>query len=85
MLTYATIFLVSICGYVRAPIWSIGVATIAMSSISYAKHYYLYRRGTELGLHELVDQTFIGSLFNALVATSIAYAMGAIVRSMSGL
>ena len=85
MLVYGTIFLVSICGYIHAPIWSVGLATIALSSLSYGKHYYLYRRGTELGLYDVVDQTFKASLLNALVATMVAYAVGALVRMISGL
>jgi hypothetical protein len=85
MLVYGTIFLVSICGYIHAPILSVGLATIALSSLSYGKHYYLYRRGAELGLYEAIDQSFKASLFNALIASMVAYAVGAFVRMISGL
>ena len=59
-------------------------ATIALTSLSYAEHYGLYRRGAELGLFRQLDETLLGSLFNALCGTSAAYACGIVVRFVAG-
>lgn len=80
VLSYLAIFAVSLCGYAGLPIWVVGAATIALASLSYAEHHRLYKRGAELGLFSLVDATLVGSLFNALCATAVAYGFGVIVR-----
>jgi hypothetical protein len=84
MLSYMTIFAASLCGYASIGIWSIGASTIALASLSYAEHYRLYRRGAELGLFHHLDETLLGSLFNALCGTGAAYACGIVVRFIAG-
>jgi hypothetical protein len=85
MLVYAATFIVSLGGYAGLPIWVIGVGTIALASLSYAEHYRLYRRGAELGMFEQIDSTMIGSLLNALGASTMAYGAGVIVRFVAGM
>ena len=83
MLSYMTIFAASLCGYASIGVWSIGAATIALASISYAEHCRLYRRGAELGLFRQIDETLLSSLFTALCGTAAAYGFGVIVRLVS--
>jgi hypothetical protein len=83
MLSYLTIFAASLSGYASMPVWTIAAATVAVASLSYAESHHLYRRGTELGLSGQVDATLIGSLFNALLGTTVAYVGGVVVRLLS--
>lgn len=80
MLAYLTIFAASVSGFAGAPLWVVGLATIALASLSFAEHYALYQRGTGLGFFDLVDTTLIGSLLNALTASGLAFAAGAALR-----
>ena len=80
MLSYLAIFAVSLCGYAALPVWVVAAATVALASLTYAEHYRLYRRGSELGLFSLIDATLLRSLFNALCACAAAYGFGVVVR-----
>jgi|SoiMethySBSTD1v2_1073268.scaffolds.fasta_scaffold803319_2 hypothetical protein len=85
MLSYLAIFAVSLCGYAALPVWVVAAATVALASLSYAEHYRLYRRGSELGLFTLIDATLMRSLFNALCASAVAYGFGVVVRFVSAI
>jgi hypothetical protein len=85
MLSYLAIFAVSLCGYASLPIWVVGAATVALASSSYAEHYRLYRRSSELGLFTPIDATLMRSLFNALCASAAAYGFGVVVRFVSAM
>jgi hypothetical protein len=80
MLAYLTIFTASVSGFAGAPVWVVGLATIALASLSFAEHYCLYQRGSELGFFNLVDTTLISSLLNAIAASGMAFAAGAALR-----
>jgi hypothetical protein len=80
MLAYLTIFSASIAGFASAPAWVILLASIALVSLSFAEHYRLYQRNSGLGMTELVDTTLLGSLINALVASSLAFGAGVALR-----
>jgi hypothetical protein len=77
MLAYLTIFAASVSGFAGAPVYVVGLATLALASLSYAEHYSIYQRGSENGLFDLVDTTLIGSLFNAVAASGAAFGAGA--------
>jgi hypothetical protein len=83
MLAYLTIFVCSLAGLFGAPVWTISLATIGLASISYARHFQLYERGSTLGWARLVDLTVFSSLFNALATCSVAYAAGVLFRVLS--
>ena len=83
MLAFLSILLVAFCGLVAAPLWSVPLAAIALASISYARHHLLFRRAANLGLQEAIDETLVGSLFNALVASLVGYGCGAALRFLS--
>lgn len=85
MLTYLTIFAVSLCGYAGLPIWTVVAATIALMSLTMSEHYGLYKRGSELGLFRQVDRTFLSSAFNAVCAAGGAYFCGVVVRYIAAL
>jgi len=65
------------------PAWTIGAATVALTSCSYAEHQRLYRRGAELGLSRQLDTSLLGSLFNALCGASAAYIGGVVIRYLA--
>lgn len=83
MLGLVCILAVSLCGLVAVPGWSVAVGAIALTSISYARHHALFRRAADIGMHEAVDQTLIGSLLNGLVASLAAYGCGVMLRFLS--
>jgi hypothetical protein len=85
LLTYATVFLMSLCGYAHVPVWSIALGALGLTALTYAKHYRLLKRGTELGLFDLVDGTLASASLNAILGASISYAIGIAVRSISGM
>ena len=66
---YLTLSVVALAGYAGAPAWAIAAATIALASLSYAKHHLLYRRGADLGLSDQMDATMLSSVFNAFAAS----------------
>lgn len=83
MLALATIIVVTFCGLSGTPMWTIPAATIALASVSYARHQMLFRRAADLGMQEAIDQTLVASLLNAFIACSAAYAMGAALRFLA--
>jgi hypothetical protein len=83
VLAFLSILLVACCGLAGAPMWSVPVATLALATISYARHHLLFRRATDLGLQDQIDQTLLGSLLNGLVASTAAYGCGAALRFLS--
>ena len=83
MLAFLSILLVAFCGLVAAPMWSVPLAAITLASLSYARHHILFRRAADLGLQDEIDQTLLGSLFNGLVASTMAYGCGAALRFLS--
>ena len=83
-LALASILLVALCGLAAGPIWSVPVAALVLSTISYARHHILFRRAADIGLQNEIDHTLIGSLLNGLVASAAAYGCGAALRFLSG-
>jgi len=83
VLGFFALLAVSLCGLAAAPIWSMAVAAIALTSISYARYQVLFRRAADLGLRQATDQTLIASLLNALLASGGAYGCGAALRFLS--
>ena len=85
LLTYTTVFAMCLCGYAHAPVWTIVLGTLGLTALTYAKHYRLLKRGTDLGLFDLVDGTVASASFTALLAASVSYVIGIAVRSISGI
>jgi hypothetical protein len=83
VLAFLSILLVAFCGLVAAPVWCAALGAIALASISYARHHLLFRRADDLGLQDELDRTLVGSLVNALAASSAAYGCGAALRFLS--
>jgi hypothetical protein len=83
MLGYLTILVSAVCGLAAAPAWSVGIAAIALSSISYARHQSLFRRAGDLGMQDAIDQTLVASLINGLLAATAAYGCGVVLRVLS--
>lgn len=84
VLGYFTILVAAVCGLAGAPAWTVIVAAIALSSISYARHTPLFRRAGALGMQDAIDQTLVASLVNGLLASAAAYGCGAALRILSG-
>jgi hypothetical protein len=80
---FLSILLVVFCGLVAAPMWSVLVAAIALASLSYARHFVLFRRAADLGMQDEIDRTLLGSLVNALAASAVAYSCGMVLRVLS--
>ena len=83
MLGFLAILAAALCGLAGAPAWSVPVAAISLASVSYARHYLLFRRAANLGLQDAIDQTLVRSLINALVASTMAYGCGLVFRFLS--
>ena len=84
MLGYLTILVAAVCGLAGAPLWSVVVAAIALSSISYARHVALFRRAGDVGMQSAIDETLVASLLNGLLAAGAAFGCGAALRILSG-
>jgi len=76
MLGYLVILGAAIGGYAGGPPWIIAASAIALMAISYSEHYQFYRRGQELGLTELLENTVLRSALNAAIAAGGAYGVG---------
>jgi hypothetical protein len=83
VLAFITILIVAFCGLAAAPGWWIPLGTVALASISYAQRYALFRRAHDAGLQAEIDRTLVASLFNGLVASTVAYGCGAALRFLS--
>jgi hypothetical protein len=84
MLGFLCTFAVAVCGLAGAPAWwCVPLASVALASVSYAKHHMLFRRAADLGLQDGIDYTIAGSLFSGLVASAAAYGCGAVLRVLS--
>ena len=83
MFAFIAILIVAFCGLAAAPGWCIPLAAIALASISYAQRYALFRRAQDAGLQAEIDRTLVASLFNGLVASTVAYGCGAALRFLS--
>lgn len=83
MLGFLAILAIAFCGLAGAPAWTVPVAAVALASVSYARHYLLFRRAADLGLQDAIDQTLIRSLANGLAASAAAYGCGAAFRFLS--
>lgn len=83
VLGFLCILTVALCGLAATPAWSVPVAAVTLASVSYARHYALFRRADDLGLQDAIDQTLAESLFNGLAASLVAYGCGAALRFLS--
>ena len=83
MLAFLTIFAVSLCGYVGAPLWSPLLAAAGLLSISYVQHQHLISRGLARGFQDDVEDTLWRSGVNALTTTVGAFAFGVVIRALS--
>ena len=84
MLAYFAILISAICGLTAAPVWSVIIAAIALSSISYARHQSLFGRAGDLGMQRAIDATLLASLFNGVLAAAAAYGCGVALRFLAG-
>jgi hypothetical protein len=82
-LAFIAILLATCCGLAGVPVWSVPLAAVALSTISYARHHLLFRRAANLGLQDEIDFTLAGSLLNGLIASAAAYGCGAVLRFLS--
>ena len=83
MLAYFAILISAMCGLAAAPLWSVIIAAIALSSISYARHQSLFRRAADLDMQQAIDQTLVASLFNGVMAVAAAYGCGVALRFLA--
>jgi hypothetical protein len=83
VLGFLAIMAAAFCGLAGAPIWAVPVAAISLASLSYARHYFLFRRAANVGMQDAIDQTLVRSLLNALVASTMAYGCGLVFRVLS--
>lgn len=83
MLGFIAIMTVALCGLAGAPAWTVPVAAISLASVSYARHYMLFRRAANVGMQDSIDQTLARSLVNALIASTMAYGCGLAFRVLS--
>ena len=83
MLGFLAIMAVALCGLAGAPAWTVPVAAISLASVSYARHYLLFRRAANIGMQDAIDQTLARSLVNALIASTMAYGSGLVFRVLS--
>jgi hypothetical protein len=83
VLGFLAIMAIALCGLAGAPAWTVPVAAISLASLSYARHYLLFRRAANVGMQEAIDQTLARSLVNALVASTMAYGCGLAFRFLS--
>lgn len=83
MLAFLCILIVSFCGLAGAPLWCVPLGMIALTTVSYARHYMLFSRASDLGLQDEIDHTLVGSLANGLAASMAAYGCGAALRFLS--
>src|SRR5262245_30753477 len=83
MLGFLCIFTIAVCGLAAVPLWSVPLAAIALTSVSYSRNHMLFHRAADLGLQDAIDQTLIGSLLNGLVASAAAYGCGVVLRVLS--
>ena len=84
MLAYLTIFATALGAAAGAPVWLIAGSTIALSALSYAANYRLYKSTADLGMSDVADETLLASMLNALAASGMAYAAGLAVNAFSG-
>ena len=80
MVGFLTIFGACLAGYANLGPWVIAVASLGLLALSYHERQGLLRRATELGLHDAAETSLLGSLFNALSATAVAYGFGLLLR-----
>ena len=83
MLGLICILAMAVCGLVAVPGWTVLMGTIALASVSYARHHALFRRAANIGMQEAIDQTLVSSLLNGLFASIAAYGCGAALRFLS--
>jgi hypothetical protein len=83
VLGFICLLTIAICGLAAAPVWSVGVSTIALATLSYARHHALFRRAADIGMQEAIDRTLVESVLNGLVASLAAYGCGAALRFLS--
>jgi hypothetical protein len=83
VLGFLAIMAIAVCGLAGAPAWTVPVAAISLASLSYARHYVLFRRAANVGMHDEIDQTLVRSLLNALFASTMAYGCGLVLRVLS--
>lgn len=80
MIAYLAIFCVALTGYAGIGPWAISAGVLALASISYAENARTYERGRELGISRIVDSVTLRSVFNATVASALAYGFGWFMR-----
>jgi len=80
MLGYLAIFGAAMGGYAGGPPWIIAAAAIALMAISYSEHHQFYKRGQELGMTALLENTILRSAANAIIAAGSAFAFGWLFR-----
>ena len=75
----------ALTGYCHASVIAWPVAALSLALASWREHYFLARRGVDLGLRDAIGDTLLKSSANAFVATGVCYWSGALIRGLSGL
>ena len=85
VLGFIAILSAGLCGYANTSIVCWPAAAIALTSVSWGRHYLLVQRGLEAGLDDVVAETLLKSVINALIETGGCYWAGSALRALSGL
>lgn len=80
-LGYFAILGASVAGYAGIGAWAIAAATIALAATSYAHHEHHYETAHDIG-SRVADFVLLRSIGNSLIAASIAYGFGLLVRAI---
>ncbi len=80
MIAYLAIFCVALAGYAGISPWAISAAAFALASLSYAEHGRTYEQGRELDISRIVNSVTVRSMFNATIASALAYGFGWLMR-----
>jgi hypothetical protein len=83
LLAYLLIFGASICGFAGVTAWIVPIGALGLASISAVEHRQLYRKARDIGLAEIADETLLGSVWNGLLATSVAYGGGVVFHFLT--
>lgn len=82
LLAYLAIVGTALAGLAGLPPWTIAAGAIALAAVSQSLYGDLYRRGRDDGLATLVDAVMLRSLGNAILASTAAYGLGWVLRSV---
>jgi len=83
VLQFLTILSTSVAGVAAAPWWAVIIGTLVLTLLAQLEHKDLYDRADDLGVGwEAFKEFVIPSLRNSAIATTAAYVLGRVVRSL---